>query len=96
MPQLSYGFDELTDRVSELRGSPVAKATIQSIIYRRAEWFERTWSDDGRLKWKLSPAAKMAVERLGGASPSAEKAGDPVIPLTEALNETSGRQPNRK
>jgi hypothetical protein len=79
MSQPSYSFAELTERVSELRGSPVAKATIQSIIYRRAEWFERTRSDDGGLRWKLSPGAKMAVEsRRGGASPSAGRRGKPA------------------
>lgn len=61
--QPAYSFDELTARVAELRQSPIAKTTIQSIIYRRAEWFEQTRGDDGLLRWKLSPAAKMAVDR---------------------------------
>ena len=75
-PQRSYSFAELAEMVSELRESPVAEATIRSIIYRREKWFERTRSDDGILRWKLSPVAKMAGEsRSGGRSPSGGKAG---------------------
>src|SRR5688572_979253 len=57
----SYSFAELTERVSTLRGGPVAESTLRSIIYRREEWFERTWMNDGRLRWKLSSAGKAAA-----------------------------------
>ena len=58
----SFTFIELTQKVSELRGKPIAEASIRSIIYRRAIWFERTRSQDGRLRWKLSRVAKKLVQ----------------------------------
>lgn len=73
--QRSYTFAELTELVSKLRGTPVATATIQSVIYRRAEWFERSW-EDGRLRWKLSPAAKIAVKTLSEESGASGRSPD--------------------
>jgi|ERR1017187_1967879 hypothetical protein len=72
-------FEELTKRVSEMRDEPIAEASVRSIIYRRAVWFERTWGDDGCLRWKLSPAAKKLLQSQGKArSASSEGKGKSI------------------